>query len=168
MSHQLPDQIKLEILKANQAHEVAMYWEKTKRRWVHLSATVVLASAFLAAIVSLLLGRPVELTPQTIPMLKPLLTNMHCSSSAAYPPTWRSSYSNMKMPGVLSRAFHDYLINVNNQGQQGISPVQQAAPIAQQVAVAKTTPGVAIAVKPAMIFNNFAFINTSLNKVDGS
>ena len=83
MSHQLPDEIKLQILKANQAHEVAMYWEKTKRRWVHLSAI----SAFLVAIVSIWLGRPVELTAQTIPMLKPLLTNMHCSSRPAYPPT---------------------------------------------------------------------------------
>ncbi len=82
-----------------------MYWEKTKRRWVHLSATVALIGFLLAAAVSVCLGRPVELRPQTIPMLKPLLTNVHCSSSPAYPPTWWSSYNNMKMPGVLSRAF---------------------------------------------------------------
>jgi hypothetical protein len=64
------------------------------------------------------------------------------------------------MPGGLHRAF---LITqlTNNQGPQGISPVQHAAPIAQQVAAASTTLGVAIAVKPANIFNNLAFIDTS-------
>ena len=69
------------------------------------------------------------------------------------------------MPGGLHRAF---LITklTNNQGQQGISPVQQAAPITQQVAAASTTPGVAIAANPAIIFISFVFISTSLNKVD--
>tara|TARA_R100000656_G_scaffold120552_1_gene94894 strand:+ start:22 stop:222 length:201 start_codon:yes stop_codon:yes gene_type:complete len=66
----------------------------------------------------------------------------------------------MNMPGGLHRA---YLITqlANDQGQQGISPVQHAAPIAQQVAAASTIPGVIIAVKPANTFNNLAFINTS-------
>lgn len=73
--------------------------------------------------------------------------------------------SKTKMPGGLHRAF---LITqlTNNQGQQGISPVQQAAPITQQVAAASTTPGVAIAANPAIIFISFVFISTSLNKVD--
>jgi hypothetical protein len=61
----------------------------------------------------------------------------------------------------LAPGIHDYLISLNNQGQQGISPVQQAAPTTQQVVTASTMPGVAIAVSPAMIFINLAFIKTS-------
>src|SRR5690606_1869170 len=69
-----------------------------------------------------------------------------------------------KMPGGFTPGIRDYSIMMNNQGQQGISPVQQAAPIAQQVAAASTTPGVAMAVNPVKIFNSLVFIKTSLNK----
>lgn len=67
----------------------------------------------------------------------------------------------------MSYTGHSRSLNYRrNQGQQGIPPVQHAAPIAQQVAAANTTPGVAIAVRPAMIFNNFAFINNLIEKMD--
>jgi hypothetical protein len=96
MSYQPPYEIKLEYMKAKQAHEVAMYRAKTARRLVYLWAFIALASIISVALINFRSNRIIEGTPlvRPVPLAIPYVST---------PPQqwWQPDGRGMKMDHVM-------------------------------------------------------------------